>query len=117
MALKILYRHRGTDWPFPARLSLCLHQPGGAGRGLCLKTSPLHAFVAAIHVCIAFRRCARCVSLAEAIAKAKPDLFIPCDDLMAELAWRLARADPSVAPLIKHSQRQRYRLSHSFGAQ
>jgi hypothetical protein len=101
MTLKLLIAS-GTDWPFPARLAHAFTSLGARVEGLCLKTSPLHAssVPARLHRFSALRPRH---SLAEAITQAKPDLFIPCDDVMAELAWRLGQADPSVAPLIKHS--------------
>ncbi len=101
MALKILIAS-GTDWPFPARLAYAFSSLGARVEGFCLKTSPLHvsSVPAPLHHFSALRPMH---SLADAIAKAKPDLFIPCDDLMAELAWRLGQTDPAFALLLNHS--------------
>jgi hypothetical protein len=101
MALKVLLAS-GTDWPFPARLAHAFAALGAQVEGLCLRRSPLHfsAAPAALH---RFSALHPTHSLSNAIDRSNPDLFIPCDDLMAELAWRLGQTDPGFASLMRHS--------------
>lgn len=101
MALKILIAS-GTDWPFPARLAHAFTSLGARVEGFCLKTSPmrLSAAPARLHPFSALRPIE---SLASALRKSAADLFIPCDDLMAELAWRLSMTKPEFSPLIGRS--------------
>jgi len=101
MTLRILLA-TGTPWPFPARLAQAFASLGARVDALCLGTSPLH-FSAAPAQLHRFRALAPLKSLAAAIETAKPDLVIPCDDLMAELAWKLAAARPDLAPLVERS--------------
>jgi predicted ATP-grasp superfamily ATP-dependent carboligase len=101
MALKILIAS-GTDWPFPARLAFAFAGLGARVEGVCLKINPLR-FSAGPSRLHPFSALTPARSLARAIERAKPDLFIPCDDLMAELAWRLGQADPAFAPLLERS--------------
>lgn len=91
-----------TDWPFPARLAGAFIALGAKIEAVCLKRSPLHQSGVAmrLHRFSAMRPLS---SLAAAIAAASPELVIPCDDLMAELLWRLAQARPEFAPLLARS--------------
>jgi hypothetical protein len=91
-----------TDWPFPARLAGAFTGLGAKVEAVCLRRSPLHRSGLAIrlHPFCAFKPLP---ALGAAIARAAPDLVIPCDDLMAELLWRLAEARPQFKPLIARS--------------
>jgi hypothetical protein len=91
-----------TDWPFPARLAGAFTSLGGKVDAVCLKRSPVHRSGIAMRL-HPFAALAPLKSLAKAIATASPDLVIPCDDLMAELLWRLAVARPEFAPLLARS--------------
>src|SRR5437870_1450777 len=101
MAFRILLASC-TDWPFPARLAHALAGLGARAEALCLERSPLHqsAAPARLH---AFSVLRPLHSLAQAIRDAAPDLIIPCDDLMAELAWRLPQRHPEFAALVERS--------------
>jgi hypothetical protein len=91
-----------TDWPFPARLAGAFIALGAKVEALCLKRSPLHrsGLAVRLHRFSALRPLS---SLADALTMAAPGLVIPCDDLMAELLWRLAQARPEFKPLIARS--------------
>jgi hypothetical protein len=91
-----------TDWPFPARLAGAFAALGAHVEGVCLRASPLRhaAAPARLH---RFSPLKPLASLADAIGKAAPDLVIPCDDLMAELLWRLARTRAEFGPLLERS--------------
>jgi hypothetical protein len=97
MALRILLAS-GTDWPFPARLAHAFTALGARVEAVCLKASPLRrsAAPARLHPFSGLRPLH---ALGRAIERATPDLFIPCDDLMAELMVRLATSRPQFAPL------------------
>lgn len=91
-----------TDWPFPARLAGAFLALDTRVEAICLKRSPLHrsGLTLKLHD---FSALAPLASLARAIAAAAPELVIPCDDLMAELLWRLAQAKKEFAPLLARS--------------
>jgi len=91
-----------TDWPFPARLAGAFIALGAKVEALCLKRSPLHRSGLAVRL-HPFSALKPLLSLADALTRAAPDLVIPCDDLMAELLWRLAGAQPEFKPLIARS--------------
>jgi hypothetical protein len=101
MALKILIAS-GTNWPFPARLAHAFAGLGARVEGLCLKASPMRLSAAPerLHPFSALRPVE---SLAGALRKSAADLFIPCDDLMAELAWRLTLTRPEFSIAIGRS--------------
>ena len=42
-------------------------------------------------------------ALTRAIAAANPDLLVPCDDLMAELAWKISDRDAGLSALVARS--------------
>lgn len=92
MNLRILLAS-ATPWPFPARLAHAFASLGARVEAVCIADSPLHDSdaPARLHRFSALRALP---SLARAIDSAKPDLFIPCDDLMAELVWKLAARNP-----------------------
>ncbi len=91
-----------TDWPFPARLAGAFTALDAKVEALCLKRSPLRQSGLAIRR-HGFSPLKPLASLATAIAASAPDLVVPCDDLMAELLWRLGRARPDFAPLLARS--------------
>jgi hypothetical protein len=91
-----------TDWPFPARLAGAFADLGAKVEAVCLKHSPLRQSDVAMRR-HDFSPLKPLTSLADAIAASLPDLVVPCDDLMAELLWRLARARPDLAPLLTRS--------------
>lgn len=101
MALRILIAS-GTDWPFPARLAQAFARLGARVEALCLKASPLHHSdcPARLH---AFSGLKPLMTLKAAIEAATPDLFLPCDDLMAELMARLAPENPQYAALAQRA--------------
>jgi hypothetical protein len=88
-----------TDWPFPARLAGAFASLGARVEAICLKRSPLRQSGVAMRR-HDFSPLKPLASLMAAIAAAAPDLVVPCDDLMAELLWRLARVRPDLAPLL-----------------
>jgi formate-dependent phosphoribosylglycinamide formyltransferase (GAR transformylase) len=92
----------GTDWPFPARLAQAFARLGARVEALCLKASPLRHSdgPARVH---SFSGLKPLTTLKAAIDAAAPDLFLPCDDLMAELMARLAREEPRFAPLAQRA--------------
>ena len=91
-----------TQWPFPARLAHAFASLGARVEAVCIGDSPLHDSDAPVRL-HRFSALRPLSSLARAIAVAKPDLFVPCDDLMSELVWKLAAKDPHVAALATHS--------------
>lgn len=91
-----------TDWPFPARLAGAFAALGAKVEAVCLKRSPLRQSGVAMRL-HPFSAAKPLVSLAHAIAAAAPELVIPCDDMMAELLWRLAQARPDLRPLLARS--------------
>jgi len=101
MTLRVLLA-TATPWPFPARLAHAFASLGARVEALCLAASPLHvsAVPARLH---GFSAHAPLRSLARAIEAAEAGLLIPCDDLMAELAWKLAATRPRFAPLVARS--------------
>jgi hypothetical protein len=101
MGLRILIAS-GTDWPFPARLARAFGLLGARVEAMCLKASPLHRSGAQVRL-HPFSALRPLRSLAGAIEASGADLFIPCDDLMAELMARLAQAEPRFAPLAQRS--------------
>jgi len=91
-----------TDWPFPARLAGAFLGLGAKVEAVCLKRNPLHRSGLALKL-HDFSALAPLASLARAITAAAPELVVPCDDLMAELLWRLAKAKKEFAPLLARS--------------
>ncbi len=92
-----------TDWPFPARLAGAFAALDARVEAVCLRRSPLRrsGLVSRRH---GFSPLQPLASLARAVTAAAPDLVIPCDDLMAELLWRLAQAKPELRPLLERSR-------------
>lgn len=91
-----------TDWPFPARLAGAFAALDAKVEAVCLKHSPLRQSGIAMRR-HSFSPRKPLASLAEAIATSSPDLVVPCDDLMAELLWRLGQARRDLAPLLARS--------------
>ena len=91
-----------TDWPFPARLAGAFAALGAKIDAVCQARSPLHQSGVAMRL-HSFSALKPLTSLARAIDASAPDLVIPCDDMMAELLWRLARAWPQFQPLLARS--------------
>jgi hypothetical protein len=91
-----------TDWPFPARLAGAFAALDAKVEAVCLKRSPLRqsGMVMRRH---RFSPLKPLASLADAMTASAPDLVVPCDDLMAELLWRLGRARADLAPLLARS--------------
>jgi hypothetical protein len=91
-----------TDWPFPARLAGAFAALGSRIEAVCLRRSPLRrsGAVTRLHPFWPLKPLA---ALADAIEAAAPELVIPCDDLMAELLWRLARTRPQLQKLLARS--------------
>lgn len=72
------------DWPFPAQLAGAFTAAGATVEALCPKSAMLaqSRYPSRIH---RHHALAPKASLRKAIAAAKPDLIIPCDDLAAEI--------------------------------
>jgi hypothetical protein len=91
-----------TDWPFPARLAGAFAALGAKVEAVCLRHSPLRQSDVAMRL-HPFSAIKPLASLARAIVTSAPELVIPCDDMMAELLWRLAQARPDLRPLLLRS--------------
>src|SRR5690242_14913766 len=76
------------DWPFPAQLAGAFTNAGARVEVLCPKGAMLSRsrYPARIH---RHHALAAQASLRKAIAAAKPDLIVPCDDLAAEILRKL----------------------------
>ena len=90
------------DWPFPARLAQAFAALGARVDGVCPRASPLHRAKAPMRL-HKFSFLAPLPALAAAIEKTSPDLVIPCDDLAAELLWRLGQTRECFTPLLRRS--------------
>jgi hypothetical protein len=102
MSTARIFLASATDWPFPARLAGAFAELGARVEAICPRTNPLHhaAGPTRLH---RFAPLLPLTSLTHALAAARPDLVIPCDDLMAGLLWQLGRTRADLAPLLTKS--------------
>jgi hypothetical protein len=89
------------NWPFAARLAQAFGVLGARVEALCPRANPLRQSAAPTRV-HAFSFLNPLPAIAAAIEAAAPDLIVPCDDLIAEMLWRLGDEEPKFAPLLRH---------------
>lgn len=80
------------DWPFPAQLAGAFAGAGASVEALCPKGTMLARSRHPVRI-HPHRALAPKSSLQKAIARAKPDLIVPCDDLAAEIVRTVRGGD------------------------
>jgi hypothetical protein len=87
-------------WPVSAKLALAFLRHGCEVQAVCPKDHPF-AFVTGISRIYHYRGIDSMQSLYEAITSSKPDLLVPCDDVVVWQMHELCRTRAEIRPLIE----------------